>query len=144
MKPLLVGVTALIALLVPFMAKPRVVAIVVPIVEAQSTSSETFATSTSILDLQVMVASESVKFGINPSYSSCIVSHESQWDPTKPGDDGNSRGLWQISKVWHPEVSDAVANNALASTLWSLAWIKAGHAKQWSTYWENCSSTPIF
>jgi hypothetical protein len=92
---------------------------------------------------QAWVAAESLKYGVNPSFSSCIVSHESQWQ-NRSGDDGNSRGYWQISKIWHPEVSDAVAYSFQSSTDWSLDWIAQGHAKQWSTFWLYCSSTPIF
>lgn len=80
--------------------------------------------------------------GVNPDFASCIVSHESQ-DTNRPGDDGNSRGYWQISRVWHGEVSDACAYNLQCSTAWSLAWIKAGHAAQWSTFGEYCSSISI-
>lgn len=121
--------------------KTRVIA-VTPQAQPIPSAGQILATST--IDIPAMVYEQSVAFGINPKFSSCIVSHESQWDPTMPGDDGNSRGLWQISRVWHPEVSDSVAYNAVSSTLWSLNWIKEGHAGQWSTYWLYCSSTAIF
>lgn len=80
------------------------------------------------------VAAEAVKYGVDPVVAVWIVKHESQFDPSRTGDDGNSRGLWQISRVWHPEVSDRCAFDAVCSTRWSLAHIKAGHAKEWSTY----------
>ena len=140
MKRLLVVTGIVMALLV--LSKPRVIAItgraqlnltIPPAVVYNSDSST----------LQSMVRAESASIGVNPAYAACIVSHESQWT-VRPGDDGNSRGLWQISRRWHPEVSDAVANSPVSSTIWSLDWIKAGHAKQWSTYWLYCSSTPIF
>lgn len=89
------------------------------------------------------IRQEAAQFDINPNFASCIVSHESQ-DTDRTGDDGNSRGYWQISKIWHPEVADSCADSLECSTDWSLAWIKAGHAKQWSTFWLYCSSTPIF
>lgn len=143
MRSFLVSVGIVLSLLVTI--KPREIAIT-PVVQPTQPVGQILATSTINLpaNLPALVRGYSIQFGINPVYSSCIVSHESQWDPTKPGDDGNSRGLWQISKIWHPEVSDSEANNPVSSTLWSLAWIKSGHAEQWSTYWEYCSSTPIF
>jgi hypothetical protein len=139
MKQLLVLLGIVMALLA--LSKPRVITITA---HAQSNIVVPQILATSTINIPAMVSSYAQSYGINPAYASCIVSHESQWDPTKPGDDGNSRGLWQISRVWHPEVSDAVAFSPVSSTLWSLAWIKAGHWTQWSTYWLYCSSTPIF
>ena len=137
MKHLLV-VFAIVMALLAF--KPRVITITG---HAQSLP-EILATSTAnVPALENMVSSYAKDIGINPAYASCIVSHESQWSD-RAGDDGNSRGLWQISKIWHPEVSDAIAYSFQSSTLWALNWIAQGHAKQWSTYWIYCSSTPIF
>lgn len=93
--------------------------------------------------MRAYVIQEAKDYGVNPNLAICIVSHESQWDATKKGDDGNSRGLWQISQIWHPEVSNVVANSAESSTLWSLQWIAAGHIKQWSTFSEYCSNIPV-
>jgi hypothetical protein len=90
------------------------------------------------------VDSESLKYGINPDLSNCLVGHESQWVPSKKGDDGNSRGLWQVSNIWHHEVSNAVAFDVRSSTDWSLAWIKKGHVRQWSTFSEYCLNYPVF
>jgi hypothetical protein len=80
---------------------------------------------------------------INPIIVSYIVSHESQWRSWKTGDDGNSRGLWQISKIYHPEVSDVCAYDYRCSTLWSLNWIKKGNIGQWSTFKEYCTKIEL-
>jgi hypothetical protein len=125
--------------------------LLVSVAAAQATYSVTVIPS-SIRPVQVSliptspdayIRTEAAQKGVNPDFASCIVSHESQ-DTDRPGDDGNSRGYWQISKIWHPEVSDAVAYSLQSSTLWSLNWIKAGHAAQWSTYGLYCSSTAVF
>jgi hypothetical protein len=84
------------------------------------------------------VLNRAKELGVNPIVAAFIVSHESQWDPTKTGDDGNSRGLWQISSIWHPEVSDACAYNVECSTNWSLEQILHGHIEEWSTWRFRC------
>lgn len=100
--------------------------------------------ATSTINLPNMVRAYALSIGVNPDLAACIVKHESEWVPSKKGDDGNSRGLWQISNVWHPEVPDAVAFSAVSSTIWSLRWIKTGHVGQWSTYWKYCTAISVF
>lgn len=73
-------------------------------------------------------------YGVNPILALWIVKHESQFNPRAKGDGEASRGLWQISRIYHPEVSDAVAFNVASSTEWSLGRIRAGKAREWSTY----------
>jgi hypothetical protein len=63
-----------------------------------------------------------------------IVSHESQDGQRMRGDDGQSRGWWMISSIYHPEASTACADDLACSTDWSLKWILAGHISQWSTW----------
>jgi len=75
--------------------------------------------------------------GVNPQVAEWIVTHESRDYPEATGDGGESRGLWQINKTWHPEVSDACAYNVTCSTDWSLGRIRAGHVDEWST-WKYC------
>jgi hypothetical protein len=75
--------------------------------------------------------------GVDPQVAEWIVAHESRHHPEAIGDGGASRGLWQINKAWHPEVSDACAYNVSCSTNWSLGRIRAGHVDEWST-WKYC------
>jgi hypothetical protein len=77
--------------------------------------------------------------GVNPHVAEWIVSHESRHHPEATGDGGESRGLWQINKEWHPEVSDACAYNVACSTDWSLERIRAGYVDEWST-WKYCKA----
>ena len=76
-----------------------------------------------------------------------IIKHEStycwrngRFQPDIQGDldKGVSRGCWQISRLYHPEVSDACANDLDCSTDWSLKWIKSGHENQWSSWKYRC------
>ena len=75
--------------------------------------------------------------GVSPEVAEWIVAHESQHHPEAIGDGGESRGLWQINKAWHPEVSDACAYNVKCSTNWSVKRIRAGYVDEWST-WKYC------
>jgi lysozyme-like protein len=75
--------------------------------------------------------------GVSPQIAEWIVTHESSHNPQATGDGGESRGLWQINKAWHPEVSDDCAYNVTCSTNWSLERIRAGHVDEWST-WKYC------
>ena len=75
--------------------------------------------------------------GVSPEVAEWIVTHESQHRPEAIGDGGESRGLWQINKSWHPEVSDACAYNVKCSTNWSVKRIRAGYVDEWST-WKYC------
>ena len=89
------------------------------------------------LRLRAYVEGAAKARGVNPQVADWIVTHESQHHPEATGDGGESRGLWQINKAWHPEVSDACAYNVACSTDWSLQRIRAGHIVEWST-WKYC------
>lgn len=84
--------------------------------------------------LPAYIESQARAYGVDPKIALWITSHESSFDPTRKGDDDQSRGLWQISSIYHPEVSNACAFEASCSTQWSLAWIAKGHVNQWSTW----------
>ena len=102
-----------------------------------------FATPLSIrynpLNVRAYVQSASKSAGVNPSIAEWIVSHESRHHPEATGDGGDSRGLWQINKTWHPEVSDACAYDVTCSTRWSLQRIREGYVDEWST-WKYCKA----
>ncbi len=95
-------------------------------------------------EVKAYVRAQAMEFGVNPLLALWIVKHESQFNPRARGDGEASRGLWQISKIYHPEVSDAAAFSVASSTEWSLARIRAGKANEWSTYrfcrtlYEDC------
>ena len=84
--------------------------------------------------VKAYVEAQALKYGVNPNLAIWIVRHESQFNPRAKGDGEASRGLWQISKIYHPEVTDTIAFNMASSTEWSLGRIRAGKAHEWSTY----------
>ena len=91
------------------------------------------------LEARAYVQSASEAAGVNPRIAEWIVSHESRHHPEATGDGGESRGLWQINKAWHPEVSDTCAYDITCSTDWSLERIRAGYVDVWST-WKYCKA----
>jgi hypothetical protein len=84
--------------------------------------------------VKAYVESQAREYGVDPILALWIAKHESQFNPRAKGDGEASRGLWQISRIYHPEVSDAVAFNVASSTEWSLERIQAGKVNEWSTY----------
>src|ERR1700685_1789494 len=60
-------------------------------------------------EVKAYVQTEATEFGVNPKLALWIFKHESEFTPRAKGDREASRGLWQISKIYHPEVSDAMA-----------------------------------
>ena len=101
------------------------------------TSSIAFATSTLLASpawVDAYVREQAAEAGVNPEIAGWIVAHESQDGQNLTGDDGNSRGYWQISRIYHPEVTDECAYDLACSTSWSLKRISQGKATEWTTY----------
>jgi hypothetical protein len=98
----------------------------------------------SALAVRAYVQTQAMAHGVNPQLALWIVKHESEFNPRAEGDGEASRGLWQISRIYHPEVSDAMAFNVASSTRWSLERIRSGKVNEWSTYrfcrtlYEDC------
>jgi Transglycosylase SLT domain len=96
------------------------------------------------LEVKAYVQTQATEYGVNPKLALWIVKHESEFNPRAKGDGEASRGLWQISRIYHPEVSDAMAFNVASSTEWSLERIRSGKVNEWSTYrfcrtlYEDC------
>lgn len=88
-------------------------------------------------EVKAYVRAQAVERGVDPQLALWIVKHESSYNPRAKGDGEASRGLWQISKVYHPEVSDEQAFGVASSTQWSLGRIRDGKVNEWSSY-RNC------
>src|ERR1700722_10961937 len=84
--------------------------------------------------VRAYVRTQAVEQGVDPNLALWIVRHESQFNPRARGDGDASRGLWQISKIYHPEVSDTAAYRVSSSTRWSLERIRSGKVNEWSSY----------
>jgi hypothetical protein len=89
--------------------------------------------------VKAYILNRAMAYGVSPSLALWIVKHESSFDPRAKGDGEASRGLWQISRIYHPEVSDAEAFSVASSTDWSLQRIRAGKVNEWSSY-RHCKA----
>jgi len=88
-------------------------------------------TKENLVDLATTVAEE---HHLNTDRFLKVIRCESNWIPTAKGDDGNSRGLVQISSIYHPEVSDEEADDPkYALEFMAKEWDR-GHQRQWSCY----------
>lgn len=106
----------------------------VAIAATKSIAPKWLAGRPSAQDVKAYVQTEAVQRGVDPKLALWIVKHESSFNPRARGDGEASRGLWQISKIYHPEVSDVAAYSVASSTRWSLERIREGKANEWSTY----------
>lgn len=84
-------------------------------------------------NVRAYVAQQARFYGVSTTVALWIVEKESQFQ-NRPGDDFQSRGYWQISSVWHPEVSDECAWDLECSTHWALERILDGYAREWSVF----------
>lgn len=76
--------------------------------------------------------------GLDVELAEKIVQHESWWqeDNTHINKDGSrDRGLWMISEVWHPEVTDSCAYDYYCSTLQAIRIWKERGPQEWVAYW---------
>jgi hypothetical protein len=95
-------------------------------------------------EVKAYVRTQALEYGVNPNLALWIVKHESEFNPHAKGDGEASRGLWQISRIYHPEVPDSIAFSVALSTEWSLERIRSGKVNEWSTYrfcrilYEDC------
>lgn len=88
------------------------------------------ATNTAII--REFIRGEAIKHGIDQKLVDWIVKKESNYNPLAVGDDGNSRGLWMISSIYNPQVSDKCAFDVECSTAWAMKELAAGNKNKWS------------
>lgn len=89
--------------------------------------------------------------GVSVDLASFIASNESGYDPKARGDlsiichnknspyDGQAtyaRGIWQITRCWHPEVTDEQADSVEWSTAWAME--RLPDKKMCKQEWTTC------
>lgn len=96
-----------------------------------------FATSTLLNSpswVKAYVEMKAKELGVNPVVSDWIVRKESQYGQNMDGDGHHSWGYFQISNIYHPEVSSTCAMDLECSTAWSLQHILDGKVSEWSAF----------
>lgn len=75
---------------------------------------------------------EASKWGVSEELADYVASHEGNYNPTARGDlkplkNGiapYARGLWQITREFHPEISDSQSDDPIWSTAWAMPILK--------------------
>ena len=86
--------------------------------------------------LVIHIREESKKYNIDPIKLQKTLDCESSFNHNAKGDGGKSRGIAQIHKRWHPDVSDKQAFDPYWSISWAAKRFSEGHASEWTCYRE--------
>lgn len=76
------------------------------------------------------------EFGISYKQFSNLLDSESKWNPDAYNAKTQDRGIAQISRIWHPEVTDECAFDAECSMRWTAQRLLDGYSYEWSVC--NC------
>jgi len=86
-----------------------------------------------LLSSEDYITQEALKMGVDPRLALYVWTHEGQGNLTARGDlhltckrtgaPVNARGGWQITECYHPEVSDACADDLECSTKVAMPWL---------------------
>ena len=101
------------------------IAIEEPVVQEKTLKEEAFKIAT--------------EHNISPKTFSNLIYYESRWNPD--ADNGYDRGIVQINRKSHPEVTDAQAFDPIWAMNWAADEIVAGKISQWTVC--NCYSFMI-
>ncbi len=106
-------------------------------------------------EVKSYVSEQAKKLGLSErqiQIADFIIKHESTYcwrngyfEPDIIGDEQigkPSRGCFQISEKWHPEVPISCANDLECSTDWSLKRIKSGYDYEWTSWKFRCTYYP--
>lgn len=74
--------------------------------------------------VEEVITESAIKHDVDPSMALAVAKCESNLDPKALGDNGKSRGIWQIHAPSWPEVSDEMAFNPVLSTQWAMPKLK--------------------
>lgn len=86
--------------------------------------------------LVLFTHNEAKKYNIDPIKLQKTIECESGYNKSAAGDGGKSRGVAQIHKRWHPNVSDKQAFDPYWSVTWAAKRFADGYAKEWTCYRE--------
>lgn len=101
-----------------------------------------------VTDIKAHIVERALFHGAPPQVALAIAEGESRYNPDATGDtqpmkDGvpaYARGLWQITRKFHPEIPDACAFDVRCSTEWAMPLIK--DEQKCKKEWTVCKSIP--
>lgn len=87
-------------------------------------------------DTEAIIRRIAEKKGISGDLMVALAQCESNGNAGAIGDNGNSRGLYQIHRVYWPEITDAEAFDPAWATEWTVQRVQEGRGYLWSC-WEK-------
>jgi soluble lytic murein transglycosylase-like protein len=85
-------------------------------------------------DIPTLIENAATKYGVNEGHLTAVLKCESNFAPNARGDHGHSRGLSQISDIYHSEVSDAEADDPAFAIDFMAKAFANGKAHEWSCW----------
>ena len=83
-------------------------------------------------EVREIVVSYAKLYGVDEQTALRIAECESRLDPKIIGDNGDSRGLWQIHRPSWPEITDEQAFDPEWSTRWAMGKMAQGDFHLWT------------
>lgn len=84
------------------------------------------------VDLDATIKADAAKYGVNADHLYATIQCESNFEIDARGDHGLARGLAQIRSDYHPEVSDAEADDPSFAIEFLASAFAHGRAHEWS------------
>lgn len=104
----------------------------VPTAQASEISQYTVEYSTTTAPF--IIGAYAHRYGVDAATMEAVIRCESRYNPYVRGDKGHSRGLAQISDIWHPEVSDTQAFDPYFSIEFLAKGLAEGRGSQWTCF----------
>ena len=92
---------------------------------------------------QEIIYAAAVNAGIQYKELNSVIQCESGGNPLALGDHGHSRGLVQISNIYHPDIGDTEAYDPIFSVEYLAKNIAEGNGNLWTCYRIYKSKTPL-
>lgn len=84
--------------------------------------------------LKTKIEKYAAEYQVSPDVMTTVVRCESGFKPTILGDEGQSRGLVQINKYWHSEITDAQAFDPDFALDFLASYLALGRGSQWTCW----------
>lgn len=104
-----------------------------PVLSSELKQIEVALTQPTLQERATLIAEE---FKISTTTFTNLIQSESGFDPDIPDSPQGDRGLLQINRRWHPEVSDECAYDAECAMRWAAKRIANGYIHEWTV--ANC------